>query len=111
MARIRKAVSSGVHPDSRKTVWLIAAYIRLSREDGNDESLSVTNQKKIIGEYLENFFEGEFMLVDYYIDDGLTGTDYDRPDFQRMIHDMEAGKVNCIICRSEEHTSELQSQR
>ena len=68
MARIRKAVSSGVHPDTRKTVWLIAAYIRLSREDGNDESLSVTNQKKIIGEYLENFFEGEFMLVDYYID-------------------------------------------
>ena len=100
MARIRKAVSSGVHSASRKIVWLIAAYIRLSREDGNDESLSVTNQKKIIGEYLETFFEGEFTLIDYYIDDGLTGTDYDRPDFQRMIHDMEAGKVNCIICKN-----------
>ena len=35
-----------------------------------------------------------------YIDDGLTGTDYDRPDFQRMIHDMEVGKVNCIICKN-----------
>lgn len=68
MARIRKAVSSGVPSPSRKTIWLIAAYIRLSREDGNDESLSVTNQKKIIGEYLETFFEGEFTLVDYYID-------------------------------------------
>ena len=81
-------------------VWRIAAYIRLSREDGNDESLSVTNQKKIIGEYLETFFEGEFILIDYYVDDGLTGTDYDRPAFQRMIHDMENGTVNCIICKN-----------
>lgn len=68
MARIRKAVSSGVRLASRKTIWLIAAYIRLSREDGNDESLSVINQKKIIGEYLETFFEGEFVFVDYYIE-------------------------------------------
>ena len=100
MARIRKAVGSAAQLDSRKTVWLIAAYIRLSREDGNDESLSITNQKKIIAEYLEMFFAGEFTLVDYYIDDGLTGTDYDRPDFQRMIHDMEEGKINCIICKN-----------
>ena len=100
MARIRKAVSSGAPWALGKTIWLVAVYIRLSREDGNDESLSVTNQKKIIGEYLETFFEGEFQLVDYYIDDGLTGTDYDRPDFQRMIHDMEAGKINCIVCKN-----------
>ena len=100
MARIRNSVGNAAQFVSRKRVWLIAAYIRLSREDGNDESLSVTNQKKIIGEYLETFFEEEFTLVDYYIDDGLTGTDYDRPDFQRMIHDMEAGKVNCIICKN-----------
>ena len=100
MARIRRTAGREFSQASRKTAWLIAVYIRLSREDGNDESLSVTNQKKIIGEYLETFFEGEFMLVDYYIDDGLTGTDYDRPDFQRMIHDMEAGKVNCIICKN-----------
>ena len=100
MARIRKTEGSGNPLSSRNMVWLIAVYIRLSREDGNDESLSVTNQKKIIGEYLETIFQGEFVLVDYYIDDGLTGTDYDRPDFQRMIHDMEAGKVNCIICKN-----------
>ena len=68
MARIRKSVGSAARFVSCKRVWLIAAYIRLSREDGNDESLSVTNQKKIIGEYLETFFEGEFTLVDYYIE-------------------------------------------
>lgn len=97
MARIRKADKTTA---SKRIVWRIAAYIRLSREDGGDESLSVTNQKKIIKEYLEQFFEGEYVLVGCYIDDGLTGTDYDRPDFQRMIRDMEAGKVNCIICKN-----------
>lgn len=85
---------------SHTPLWLVAAYIRLSREDGNDESMSVTNQKKIIGEYLETSFQGEFTLVGYYIDDGATGTDYERPGFQRMIHDMETGNVNCIICKN-----------
>lgn len=99
MARIRKADRTAA-ASSKRILWNIAVYIRLSREDGNDESLSVTNQKKIINEYLERFFEGEYNLMDYYIDDGLTGTDYDRPDFQRMIHDMETGKVNCIICKN-----------
>ncbi len=100
MARIRKSADKAACCDSRSGRWLVAAYIRLSREDGNDESLSVTNQKKIIREYLETFFEDEFTLVDYYVDDGLTGTDYDRPDFQRMIRDMEAKRINCVICKN-----------
>ncbi len=82
-------------------VWLTAIYIRLSREDGNDESLSVTNQKKIIMEYLENSFEGEYELIDCYVDDGITGTtDAGRPAFQRMIRDMERGQINCIVCKN-----------
>lgn len=100
MARKRN-VREGVHrlsPEDR--VWRVAAYIRLSREDGNDESLSVTNQKKIIVGYLEDGFEGGFILVGYYIDDGETGTDHDRPAFQRMIRDMEAGRIDCIICKN-----------
>ncbi len=100
MARIRKSAKGCIQGKDSHPRWRIAVYIRLSREDGNDESLSVTNQKKIINEYLESFFEEEFTLVDHYVDDGLTGTDYDRPDFRRMVHDMEAGKVNCIICKN-----------
>ena len=100
MARIRKSAKGCIQGKDSHPGWRIAVYIRLSREDGNDESLSVTNQKKIINEYLESFFEEEFTLVDHYVDDGLTGTDYDRPDFRRMVHDMEAGKVNCIICKN-----------
>ncbi len=100
MARIRKSAEEGAFSSLPCMVWRIAAYIRLSREDGNDESLSVANQKKIISEYLDTDFEGAFTLAGYYIDDGRTGTDYDRPDFQRMIHDMETGKVNCIVCKN-----------
>jgi DNA invertase Pin-like site-specific DNA recombinase len=81
-------------------IWHIALYIRLSKDDGNDESLSVTNQRKILTEYVEQFFQGEYVIVDKYIDDGKTGTDYDRPNFQRMIHDLEASKVNCVICKN-----------
>lgn len=86
--------------ESESIIWQIGAYIRLSKEDGLEESMSVTNQKKIINEYLEQGFQENFTLIDYYIDDGLTGTDYERPDFQRMIRDMEAGKINCILCKN-----------
>ena len=51
-------------------------------------------------EYLERAFEEEYIIVDFYIDDGKTGTDYERPDFQRMISDVEAGKVNTVICKT-----------
>lgn len=81
-------------------VWHIAIYIRLSKEDGNDESMSIINQRKIILDYLENTFEGEFVIIDKYIDDGRTGTDYIRDDFLRMIADIEAGKVDCVICKT-----------
>ncbi len=98
MPRIRKSQNNQL--TTRRTVWRIAVYIRLSKDDGNDESLSVTNQKKIITEYIEEFFEDEHIIVDIYADDGLTGTDYERPEFQRLIHDVEAGTVNCIICKT-----------
>jgi site-specific DNA recombinase len=99
MARIRKSQADG-KSTLKKIIWYIALYIRLSKDDGNDESLSVINQKKILTEYVEKFFQGEYVIIDYYVDDGRTGTDYDRPDFQRMIHDVESGKVNCVICKN-----------
>lgn len=99
MARIRKS-ENGADTAARRIIWRIAVYIRLSKEDGNDESLSVTNQKKIICEYLEHFFDEEYTVEAFYVDDGLTGTDYNRPAFQQMIHDMEDGKVNCIVCKN-----------
>ncbi len=86
--------------DAAATLWRVAVYIRLSREDGNDESESVTNQKKILTEYMRTYFDGPHTVVDFYIDDGLTGTDDTRADFMRMIQDIEQGRVNCVLCKT-----------
>lgn len=99
MARIRKKTTSKMG-NQNHIIWKIAIYIRLSKDDGNDESLSVTNQRKILTEYLNKFFKEKYEITDYYIDDGLSGTDYERPDFQRMIHDAETKRINCIICKN-----------
>lgn len=75
-----------------------AVYIRLSREDGDkEESDSVGNQRKLLTEYVRK--NDEFFLYDVYVDDGYTGTNFQRPNFQRMIADVEAGKVNCVVVK------------
>ena len=83
-------------------LWRIAVYIRLSREDGSDESLSVTNQRKIVLEFIGRYFQGQdHALTDLYIDDGRTGTTQDaRPEFQRMSADIASKRVNCVICKT-----------
>jgi hypothetical protein len=71
MGRIRKNpidIMPVVKKTERQIIWNIAVYIRLSKEDGNDESESVINQKKILMEYLEQFFEGQYVIVDHYIE-------------------------------------------
>jgi len=97
MARVRKALDN---VKNALTLWKVAIYIRLSREDGNDESYSVTNQRQRLTTYLENLMlEEEMELVDTYVDDGFTGTDSDRDDFQRLLEDIDKGKVNCVIVK------------
>jgi len=80
--------------------WRVAVYLRLSREDGGEESESVVNQKKILAQYLNHAFGGQYAVNGYYVDDGLSGTDDSRESFMRMIQDIEAGKVNCVLCKS-----------
>lgn len=101
MARIRKT-SIPQETGKKYTLWRIAVYIRLSRDDGNDESLSVTNQRKIILEFIADKFDAvEYKLIDFYVDDGRSGTtEESRPEFQRMMTDIEDGKVNCVICKT-----------
>jgi len=98
MARIRKAQNQA--EKARQIQWLTAIYIRLSREDGNDESYSVTNQKQRLMAFFESIAAEDMMqLVDVYVDDGFSGTDSDRDSFQRMLRDLDEGKVNCIIVK------------
>ena len=82
------------------TVWKVGAYIRLSKEDEvlrGKNSQSVLTQKRIIDKYLLE--HPELKLFDYFIDDGYTGTDMERPRFQNLKEAFESGKINCIIVK------------
>ncbi len=75
----------------------VALYIRLSKEDESEgPSQSVTNQKSLLDEFVQKH---RLQVYDTYIDDGWSGTNFDRPDFQRMIGDIEAKKVNMVITK------------
>jgi len=74
-----------------------ALYIRLSKEDENEgPSESVSNQKSLLEEFVERHC---LTVYSTYIDDGWSGTNFDRPDFNRMISDIEAGYVNMVITK------------
>ena len=74
-----------------------ALYCRLSREDGGDgESNSIENQKKLLGKYAA---EHGFPNTRLYVDDGYTGTNFNRPGFQEMLKDIGLGYVNTVIVK------------
>ncbi len=76
---------------------ITALYCRLSLEDSREnESMSISNQKLMLKDYAEK--NGMFQY-EYYVDDGYTGRNFNRPSFQRMIADIEAGKVGCVITK------------
>lgn len=75
-----------------------ALYCRLSREDGDRmESDSIGNQRKLLEEYIEN--HPELTVAECYADDGYTGTNFQRPAFQRMLRDMESGCIRCVLVK------------
>ena len=74
-----------------------ALYIRLSKEDESEgPSQSVQNQESLLREFVQ---QHRLSVYDTYIDDGWSGTSFDRPAFQRMIADIEAKKVNMVITK------------
>ena len=76
--------------------YKVAVYLRLSKEEYSNEkeSNSIANQKLIIDNYLKE--HREYKLVDYYIDDGYSGTNFDRPEFQRMLEDIKNKLIEII---------------
>ena len=80
----------------------VGIYIRLSQEDEDkahkreSESESVLNQRSLIMNYLR---DNGFVLTDEYVDDGYSGTNFDRPAFKRLLEDIEKGKINCVITK------------
>ena len=68
----------------------VGLYIRLSRDDGNVESDSIVSQRSLLNQYVK---ENNYIIVDEYVDDGFSGTNFDRPSFKRMMKDIELGKL------------------
>ncbi|MBQ3414317.1 MAG: recombinase family protein [Clostridia bacterium] len=83
---------------TEKNIWKVGVYCRLSSEDGdNAESDSIGNQREIIEFFLKN--EENIEIVDYYADDGYSGTTFNRPEFKRMFNAMVNGVINTIIVK------------
>lgn len=78
--------------------YKVAKYMRLSRDDGDDkESESIENQRDIINNYINEHEELE--EIKEYVDDGYTGTNFNRPGFKEMLEDIKNEKINCIITK------------
>ncbi|MGJ0680238.1 recombinase family protein [Flavonifractor plautii] len=93
----------GIHYNTFRR-WRMGAYIRLSKEDlkklkkNQDDSNSVKNQRGLLTAFYEQYID-EFESIEFYIDDGHTGTDSDREDFQRLLSDVMSGKINCVVVK------------
>lgn len=80
-----------------KQLYNTALYMRSSRDDENyGDSVSIETQRTILRQYAK---DNNFNVVDEYIDDGWSGTNFERPAFIRMMNDVEAGKINCIVTK------------
>ena len=77
--------------------YKVGAYIRLSRDDKYSESDSIENQKIIIDQYVNE--HDDFEIVDYYIDNGFSGANFDRPEFIQLCFDIAKKKINCVIVK------------
>ena len=76
---------------------ITALYCRISLDDGSqNESMSISNQKLLLKDYAE---KNGMPRYEYYVDDGYTGRNFNRPSFKRLIADIEAGKIGCVITK------------
>lgn len=86
-----------MQPKKKKVEGITALYCRLSKDDGQDaESNSISNQKTFLAQKAN-----EYELTDtrYYVDDGYTGTNFNRPGFQKMLEDIELGYVTTVMVK------------
>ena len=81
-----------------KKVYRVVVYLRLSDDDGDSrESDSISNQRLLIQGYLAG--KPEFVTVKECVDDGFTGTNFNRTGFQEMMELVKSGEADCIICK------------
>ena len=102
MARAKnRGLQQSFSPSYTVRRWRLGKYIRLSKEDlkkGKDDSNSVINQRDLLNDFYQKHI-GEFESVSEYVDDGHTGTDANRENFQRLLSDVMSGKINCVVVK------------
>ena len=82
----------------KKSTYMGCDYLRLSRDDGDKaESDSIQNQRELINDFLKK--HPEIKKVQEYVDDGYSGTNFDRPNFMRMMAEIEKGHIDCVIVK------------
>ena len=82
---------------AKQTENKVGIYLRLSQEDLREgDSVSIDNQRMILTKYVK---EKGWTLVDTYVDDGWTGTDFNRPEVQRLLDDAKSGRINIIVVK------------
>lgn len=75
----------------------VGLYLRLSRDDEREgESMSIENQRKFLMQYVQN---QHWTVHDIYTDDGFSGTNFERPGFQKLLADITSGKINVVITK------------
>lgn len=85
-----------MEPKQRKN-YIVGIYVRLSRDDERaGESLSIENQKILVTKYVK---EKGWEIKDFYIDDGYSGTNFERPGIKRLLDDAKAGEINAIVVK------------
>ena len=91
-------LNSQKKPQKNSTRYRTALYLRLSREDGDKtESDSIANQRTLLEAYAAD--HPELCIVDEFVDDGYSGSNFERPAFQRLFQELEQGTINCILVK------------
>lgn len=84
--------------NTQNKIWNATLYLRLSRDDGDkEESNSITGQRELLHDYISQ--RPEFREYAVRVDDGFSGSTFERPSFQKMIEDVKAGRTDCIIVK------------
>lgn len=79
-------------------IWNATLYLRLSRDDGDkEESNSITGQRELLRDFLAN--HSDIREYTIRVDDGWSGSTFERPGFQKMMEDVKAGRTNCIVVK------------
>jgi len=97
MARKSRKQSNNIDYNRKPSLIQAAAYVRLSSEDRTTKGNSIETQKRIISNYIDE--HPNFELHDIYVDENVSGTTFERPSFQRLLQDIESGKINCLIVK------------